>query len=100
METQLLLVHNRDQTRLVASLDKDFDTMLNLWTIDLQVNERNWEVELSSGISKTMYIEQDKFETNMIKIGKLITTVIFIIPNSIQQCYNKDILNHVDKIQI
>ena len=44
------------------------DTMLNLWTIDLQENESNWEVKLCGGISRTMHIEQDKFETNIIRI--------------------------------
>ena len=47
-----------------------------------------------------MYTEKDKFETNMIRFDPLITTLIFIIPKSIQQCYNKDNSNHVDKIQI
>ena len=54
------------------------DTMLNLWTIYLQENESNWEVEFCSGISNTMYTEQDKFETNLIRIYKLITTLISI----------------------
>ena len=52
--------------------------MLNLWTIDLWENESNWEVELGSGISKIMYTEQDKFETNMIRIDYLITTLVFV----------------------
>ena len=38
------------------------------WTIDLHENESNYEVELCSGISRTMYTEEDKFETNMIRI--------------------------------
>ena len=76
------------------------DTMLNLWTIDLQENEINWKVELCNGISKTMYTEQDKFETNMIRNDHLITTLIFIIPTVIQWCYNKKNLNNVDKIRI
>ena len=49
--------------------------VLNLWTIVLQENESNWEVELCSGISKTMYNGQGKFETNMIIIDQLITTL-------------------------
>ena len=76
------------------------DTMLNFWTIDLQENECNWEVGLCSGISRTMYIEQDKFETNLIRIDHLITKLIFIIPAVIQWCYNKNNSNHVDKIRI
>ena len=47
-----------------------------------------------------MYIEQEKFETNLIRIDELIITLIFIIPSIIQQRYNKDNLNHVDKIRI
>ena len=47
-----------------------------------------------------MYIEQDNFETNLIRIDQLITTLIFINSSSIQQCYNKENSNHVDKIQI
>ena len=47
-----------------------------------------------------MYTEQDKFETNMIRIDQLITKLIFIIPSSIQQCYNKENSNHVDSIRI
>ena len=62
------------------------DTMLNLWTIDLQENESNNGVELCSGISRTMYTEQDKFETNLIRIDQLITTLIFINSSSIQWC--------------
>ena len=56
--------------------------MLNLWAIDLQGNEINWEVELCSGMSKTMYTKQDKFETILIRIDQLITTLIFIHSNS------------------
>ena len=47
-----------------------------------------------------MYNEQDKFETNMIRIDQLITTLIFINSISIQQCYNKENSNHVDNIRI
>ena len=47
-----------------------------------------------------MYTEQDKFEIDMLRIDLLITTLIFIIPNSMQQCYNKENLNHVNKIWI
>ena len=39
-------------------------------------------------------------KTNLIRIDQLITTLIFINPTVIQQCYNKENLNHVDKIQI
>ena len=60
--------------------------MLNYWTIDRQENESNSEVEMYNGISRTMYTEKDKFEANMISIDQLITTLIFIIPRSIQQC--------------
>ena len=50
---------------------------------------------------RTMYTEQDKIETNLRKIDQLITTLIFIIiPTIIQQCYNKENSNHVDKIRI
>ena len=51
-------------------------------------------------MSRTMYTEQDKFETNMIIIDQLITTLIFIISLVIKMCYNKENLNHVDRIQI
>ena len=47
-----------------------------------------------------MYTKQDKFDTNMIRIDNLITTLIFIILSSIQQYYNKENSNHMDKIQI
>ena len=47
-----------------------------------------------------MYTELEKFETNLIRIDHLITTLIFINSNSIQQCYNNENSNHVDKIQI
>ena len=63
--------------------------MLNLQTIDLHENESNWEVELCNGISGKMYTEQDIFETNLIRIDQLITTLIIIILEIIQQCYNK-----------
>ena len=56
--------------------------MLNLWTIDLQENESNCEVELCNGISRTMYTEQDKIEKNMIRIDQLIKTLLFIHLNS------------------
>ena len=52
--------------------------MLNLWTIDIQENESNWEGKYVVELSKTMYIEQDKFETNLIRIDKLITTLIYV----------------------
>ena len=74
--------------------------MLNYRTIDIQENESSSEVELCSGISRTMYTEQGKFETNMIRIDQLITTVIFIHPTIIQCFYNKENSNHVDKIRI
>ena len=74
--------------------------LLNLLTIDLHANESNCEVGLCSGISRTVYTEQDKFETNLIRIDHLITTIIFIKQTIIQWCYNKDSLNHVDKIRI
>ena len=58
------------------------------------------EVGLCSGISRTMYTEQDKFEIDMIRIDQLITTLIFIHSIVIQWCYNKENFNHVDRIQI
>ena len=63
-------------------------------------NESNCEVGLCSGISRTMYTKQDKFETNMVRIDHLITTLIFINPIVIHQCYNKENLNNVDKIRM
>ena len=45
-----------------------------------------------------MYSEQEKFETNMIRIDKLIITLIFINPIVVKQFYNKENLNHVDTI--
>ena len=74
--------------------------MLNLGTIDLQENERNWEEKYAVELSKTMYTEQHKFETNIIRIVQLITTLISINPVVTQWCYNKENLNHVDRIQI
>ena len=47
-----------------------------------------------------MYTEKDKFQRKLIRIDQLITTLIFITSNSIQQCYNKENSNHVDKIWI
>ena len=70
--------------------------LLNLWTIDLQENERNWEVELWSGISRAMYTEQDKFDENW-SVNYNINIHYYRI---IQHCYNKENSNHVDKIQI
>ena len=47
----------------------------------IAIEKHNYAVE---------YTEQDKFETNMIRIDQLITTLIFINPTLIQQCYNKE----------
>ena len=52
--------------------------MLNLWTIYLHENEINWEEKYAMELSNTMYIEQHKCETNMIRIDQLITTLISI----------------------
>ena len=47
-----------------------------------------------------MYTEQDRLETNMLRINQLITTLNFINLVVIQWCYNKENSNHVDNIQI
>ena len=57
-------------------------------------------MELCSGISRITYTEQDKVQTNMIRIDQLIIALIFINLEVIQWCYNKENSNHVDKIQI
>ena len=48
----------------------------------------------------TMYIEQDNFSDKADKRLSIKYNIIFINPSSIQQCYNKENLNHVDKIRI
>ena len=50
--------------------EQGFDTMfelLNYWSIE---NECNWNVEICSGIGRTMYTEQDKFQIKMIRIDQ------------------------------